>query len=170
MARVSRILLTGMAVSTFLLSGMGHPADVRAPDAVFVTDVAQAVPSGGGFGFTWGAGTLAMADGQKHRFSVQGIGARGNAAGIRDLEVYGDVYHLQKAEDFAGTYKRSPADAPAGVDRKAVVLKNEHGVVVAFIPKIETQTAPDLAVTPSESGVKVTLTVSTLGRPLFGHW
>ncbi len=157
MARVSRILLTVVAVSTFLLGGVGHTSPAPVPDAVFRAEVTQWFPSGEGFGVTGGEGTLAMVNGQTHRFSVEGIGVRGNRGGIRDLEAVGDVYHLQKAEDFAGTFKRSPADAPAGIDPKAVVMKNEHGVVIAFIPKTQTTTAPDLEVTPSDSGVKVTL-------------
>ncbi len=160
MARTSRLLLTVMAVSTLLLGVVAHAGEAPKPDATFTTQVEQVVPSGGGFGFTWGNGTLTMADGRKHRFALENLGVRGNIGGIAVLEALGDVYHLKKAEDFAGHYRRAPADAPAGVDPKAIVMKNQHGVVVAFKVKTETTTDPHLELEPSDTGVTVSMVPS----------
>jgi hypothetical protein len=98
---------------------------------------------------------LTMTDGSKHEFSLQGLGVRGNRGAIRNLKADGEVYQLKKADDFAGTYKSSPQDRPAGLDPKDAIAKNEHGVVVAFKSKTLTTTEPDLEVTPSSQGVTV---------------
>jgi hypothetical protein len=159
MARTSRLLLT-VVVSTLLWGVVAHAGEAPKPDATFTTQVEQVVPPGGGFGFTWGKGTLTMADGRKHQFSLENLGVTGNIGGIADLEAHGDVYNLKKAEDFAGNYRRAPADAPAGVAPKAIVMKNQHGVVVAFKVKTETTTDPHLELTPSDTGVTVTMVPS----------
>jgi hypothetical protein len=152
-----RILLAVVAVSLFLVGAVGYAGEGSKPDATFMVEAEQAVPSGGGFGFTWGKGTLTMADGSKHQFSLDGLGARGNVGGIRDLQAHGDVYNLKEAEDLAGTYKSAPQDRPAGADPKAAVVKNQNGVVVAFKAKTLTTTDPSLEVIPSDSGVTVKL-------------
>lgn len=157
MTCMARILLAVVMVSLVLVGIVGHAGEAPKPDATFMVEAEQAVPSGGGFGFTWGKGTLSMADGSKHPFSLQGLGARGNIGGIRDLQAHGEVYNLKKVEDFAGTYKSSPQDRPAGADPKAAVSKNQNGVVVAFKAKTITTTEPNLEVIPSDSGVTVKL-------------
>jgi hypothetical protein len=156
MTRMVRILLAVVTISLFLVGAVGHAGDAPKPDATFMVEAQQDVPSGG-MGFTSGKGTLTMADGSKHEFSLQGLGVRGNRAAIRNLKADGEVYHLQKAEDFAGTYKSSPQDRPAGVDSKDAIAKNEHSVVVAFKSKTLTTTDPNLEVTPSSQGVTIKL-------------
>lgn len=156
MTRMVGILLAVVTVSLFLVGVVGHAGEAPKPNATFVVEAHQEIPSGG-MGFTSGKGTLTMADGSKHEFSLQGIGVRGNTAAIRNLKADGEVYNLKKAEDFAGTYKSSPQDRPAGVDPKDAIAKNEHSVVIAFKSKTLTSTEPNLEVTPSSQGVTVKL-------------
>lgn len=156
MACRSRLLLTAVAISTLLLTAMGHTGEAPVPEATFRAWVERDVLSSGGSGFTWGTATLIMADGSQHLFSIDGLGVRGNRSGFEKLALHGNVYHLQSAEDFAGTYKPSPPDAPAGADDRTVVLRNEHGVVVACKPQIERMSEPHLELMPSETGVNVT--------------
>jgi hypothetical protein len=80
-----------------------------------------------------------------------------NEGGIADLEADGQVYHLKNAAHFAGSYQQSPGAAPAGTDPKALVMKNEKGVVVVLEVKVETGTNPYLALDTSDQDVKVTL-------------
>jgi hypothetical protein len=80
-----------------------------------------------------------------------------NEGGIADLEADGQVYHLKNAAYFAGSYQQSPGAAPAGTDPKALVMKNEKGVVVVLEVKVETGTNPYLALDTSDQDVKVTL-------------
>jgi hypothetical protein len=57
----------------------------------------------------------------------------------------------------AGSYQQSPGAAPAGTDPKALVEKNEKGVVIVLEVKVETGTNPYLALDISDHDVKVTL-------------
>jgi hypothetical protein len=92
---------------------------------------------------------LRMANGTTEVFTLQGLGIRGNAGGIADIKAQGQVFHLKKAADFAGTYRTSPRDAPSRTDPKALTMKNEKGVVVVLEVNTETKTYPDLTIDPS---------------------
>jgi hypothetical protein len=96
-----------------------------------------------------------MTNGVMQVFTLQGLGIRGNEGGIADMEADGQVFNLKKAADFAGTYQQSPGGAPAGADPKALVMKNEKGVVVVLGVKVETETNPYLALDTSDQYVKV---------------
>ena len=64
---------------------------------------------------------------------------------------------MKEPLEFAGTYKKSPDAAPAGTDAKALVMKNEKGVVVVLKVQVDTKTWPDLALDASDQDVKVKL-------------
>jgi hypothetical protein len=89
-------------------------------------------------------------------FAVSGLGIQGNEGSIVDLEARGEVYHLQKVEDFAGTYRRTIGELSPERDTNTVIIENQHGgVVVATVTVDRAKGAVRLA--PSESGVTVML-------------
>ena len=100
---------------------------------------------------------LRMTNGVTQVFTLQGLGIRGNVGGIADMEAYGQVFNLKNAADFEGTYKESPGVAPAGADPKALVMKNEKGVIVVLGVKVATETNPYLALDASNQDIKVRL-------------
>jgi len=72
------------------------------------------------------------------------------------VEARGEVYHLQRLEDFAGTYRRTIGAVDPQRPTNTLMLENDRGVliVVTVTAAIE-QT--DVRLLPSESGVTVTL-------------
>ena len=155
--RMYRMLLTLVVGSACLSGTLGYAGDAPKPDGTVSVKVESDVPSGGGFGFTWGKGLLRMTNGVTQVFTLEGVGVRGNRGGIADMEARGQVFNLKNPQDFAGTYKKSPGDAPAGTNPKALVVKNDKGVVVVLEVKVETETYPDLALDASDQDVKVKL-------------
>ena len=157
MRRVYRMLLTLVVASACLFGALGYAGEAPQPDGTVSVKVESWVPRGEGFGYTWGDGMLRMTNGITQVFTLQGLGIRGNEGGIADMEAYGQVFNLKNAGDFAGTYKQSTGTAPAGTDPKALVMKNEKGVVVVLGVKVEADTNPYLALDVSDQNVKVTL-------------
>jgi IMP cyclohydrolase len=71
------------------------------------------------------------------------------------MEARGQVFNLKHAADFEGIYRQSSGAAPARTDPKALVMKNEKGVVVVLEAKVETETNPYLTLDASDHDVKV---------------
>jgi hypothetical protein len=157
MMRVYRMLLTLVVGSICLFGVLVYAGDAPKSDGAVSVQVESWVPRGEGFGFTWGKGMLRMTNGITQVFTLEGLGVRGNVGGTVDMEAHGQVFNLKNAADFAGTYKKSPGDTPAGTDPKALVMKNEKGVVVVLEVKVETTTYPDLTLDASDQDVKVKL-------------
>lgn len=157
MMRMYHMLLVLVVGSACLFSALGYAREALKPDGTVSVQLESSVPSGEGFGFTWGKGILRMTNGVTQLFTLEGVGVRGNRGGIVDMEAQGQVFNLKEPLDFAGTYKKSPDAAPAGTDARALVMKNEKGVVVVLAVTIDTETWPDLALDTSDQHVKVKL-------------
>ena len=155
--RMYRMLLTLVVGSACLFGALGFAGEAPKPDGTVSVQIETWTPRGEGFGFTWGKGTLRMTNGVTQVFKLEGVGIRGNRGGVADLEADGQVFNLKNAADFAGTYKKSPGDAPAGTNPKALVMKNDKGVVVVLGLKVEAETWPDLALDASDQDIKVKL-------------
>jgi hypothetical protein len=93
-----------------------------------------------GIGVSWGDGKLRY-KGKTYSFSVKGLSVVD--LGVSKVSAKGKVFHLNKAEDFAGTYAAAQAGAAVGGGMSAVALKNENGVVMEL--------------TSTQTGVKFTL-------------
>src|SRR5262249_45760161 len=78
-----------------------------------------------GVGFTWGDGILHF-KGDDHRFSVNGVSVVD--VGIAHIEGAGDVYNLQRPEDFSGTYVAAGAGETLAGGADVAVLENQKGV------------------------------------------
>ena len=80
-----------------------------------------------GVGVSWGDGTLTY-QGKSHAFSVSGLSVVD--LGVSKVSAAGDVFNLKKLEDFSGNYAAAQAGAAAGGGAGAVVMRNQHGVVL----------------------------------------
>ncbi|HEX9408211.1 MAG TPA: EipA family protein [Methylomirabilota bacterium] len=93
-----------------------------------------------GVGVSWGDGKLNY-KGKTHTFSVKGLSVLD--LGVSKVSARGKVYHLNKVEDFSGTYAAAQAGAAVGGGMSVVALKNENGVVMEL--------------SSTQTGVKLTL-------------
>src|SRR6059036_2682836 len=64
-----------------------------------------------GVGVSWGDGNLNY-KGKTHTFSVKGLSVLD--LGVSKISARGKVYHLNKVEDFSGTYAAAQAGAAVG--------------------------------------------------------
>lgn len=93
-----------------------------------------------GVGVSWGDGKLQY-KGKTHTFSVKGLSVVD--LGVSKVSARGKVYHLNKVEDFTGTYVAAQAGAAVGGGMSVVALKNQNGVVMEL--------------SSTQTGVKLTL-------------
>jgi hypothetical protein len=93
-----------------------------------------------GVGVTWGDGKLNYA-GKTYPFTVKGLSVVD--LGVSKVSARGKVYHLQKVDDFSGTYAAAQAGAAVGGGMSVVALKNQNGVVMEL--------------SSTQTGVKLTL-------------
>jgi hypothetical protein len=100
-------------------------------------------------GYSWGSGVLTY-KGKKYPFSIDGVSV--GALGASKGSASGDVFHLNKLEDFNGTYTATTAGATAGGGGAASVARNEHGVEVRLVG-----TSRGLKLRLSVDGVKIAL-------------
>lgn len=114
------------------------------------------VAPGGGMGHTSGEGRLTMLDGTAHAFRVSGLNVQGRVGGSIDVEAKGEVYHLQRWEDFAGIYRRAIGAVEPERPTNTLMLENEQGVLIAVTVTAAIERT-DVRILPSESGVTVTL-------------
>ena len=80
-----------------------------------------------GVGISWGKGTLTY-KGKKHAFSVDGLSVPD--VGVSTIDATGNVYHLNKLEDFDGQYTAASAGAAVAGGAGAGTMKNANGVVI----------------------------------------
>jgi len=66
-------------------------------------------------------------DGDDHTFRMSGI-KFGALGGLGETRMSGEIYGLQKLEDFAGSYKESTAGMSVIVGSGGVWLENDKGV------------------------------------------
>jgi hypothetical protein len=153
---MSRVLLVLVVLSTVFLGVNGYAGRVQRLAGRITLKISSAVPSGGGFDFTWSKGTLTLIDGTKHVFSVSGLGIRGNEGSIFDLEAKGEVYNLTMVEDFAGTYRRTMGELSPERGMNTLIIKNERDVHIVVTVRFAKESG-DAHLMPSESGVTVKL-------------
>jgi len=82
-----------------------------------------------GIGYSWGSGVLNFT-GKEYPFTVDGLSVVD--IGVSQIDGSGDVYDLQNAADFPGTYVAAGAGAALAGGGFMAVLENEHGVIIHF--------------------------------------
>ena len=93
-----------------------------------------------GIGVSWGDGKLHY-QGKTHAFSLRGLSVVD--VGVAKVSARGEVFHLKRLEDFAGTFAAVQAGAAIGGGMSVVALRNQNGVV--------------LELTSTQTGIKFTL-------------
>jgi len=83
-----------------------------------------------GIGYVWGHGHL-LYKGTRHAFKLSGVSIVD--VGASKITASGVVYHLPNIQDFSGTYTSVSAGLTVGGGGSAVVLRNEHGVVIKLL-------------------------------------
>ena len=83
-----------------------------------------------GIGVSWGDGTLTLANGEQHGFSVKGLNA--DSVGLSKLNASGKVYNLNNLADFAGNYVAADAGATLGGGMSGMAMRNQNGVVMTL--------------------------------------
>ncbi|MHB9074881.1 MAG: hypothetical protein ACYC6G_15305 [Desulfobaccales bacterium] len=80
-----------------------------------------------GLGVSWGDGTLNF-KGKDYKFKVKGLNLIG--LGLTSINAKGEVYNLEKLDDFPGTYYGVEAGATVIKGSAGMLLKNSTGVVL----------------------------------------
>jgi hypothetical protein len=102
-----------------------------------------------GVGVSWGDGKLSYR-GKEYPFSVNGLSVVD--LGVSRVTAAGDVFNLDKIEDFSGNYVAAAGGATVGAGAGAIVMKNQHGVVMRL-----TGTGQGVQLTLASKGVDVEL-------------
>jgi hypothetical protein len=161
MTRIGQILLAVMVTATLVTgavvsAGVAQkpPAARKPAGAVTFSGTIAAPPEAAGV--TWGKGTLILSDGSQHAFEVTGLGVRGTREAVVTVHAVGEVLNLKQLSDFPGTYKVTDRQYTVGRRADDVSLANEHGVVMVLAVTAPA-TTPDVTLTPSPTGLTVTL-------------
>ena len=102
-----------------------------------------------GIGYSWGSGTLTY-QGKEYPVSVNGLSL--GKVGISGRSATGEVYHLNKIEDFNGHYNAGSAGLTIAGGASATAMKNQNGVSV-----VVTSTSRGADVTIAGGGVDMRL-------------
>ena len=102
-----------------------------------------------GVGYTWGDGILTYR-GHKYPFTVNGITVAD--VGFSRVTGHGRVYHLNKLQDFSGTYAAATGEATLGSGLGGQILQNGNGVQIRI-----DQTTKGARLQGSADGIKLTL-------------
>jgi hypothetical protein len=143
-------------VGPLVAGGWLQAGEMRQPVGRLALTLNATVAPGGGMARTTGEGRLTLLDGTVHTCSVSGLNLQGRGGSSIDLEARGEVYRMQRLEDFAGTYRRAIGAVDPERPTNTLMLENDRGVliVVTVTAAIE-QT--EVRLLPSESGVTVKL-------------
>lgn len=144
--KLVRRMFVFAAVASLVLAAPSARAEEEKPDAtVHLESKSVAV----GVGFSWGKGTLKY-EGKEYPLEVDGLTV--GEVGATTINAVGEVYNLDKLEDFNGTYTAIEGAAAAGGGAGALVMKNQNGV------KIEMKsTSQGVNLTAGVSGVKLAI-------------
>ena len=126
------------------LVAAGSPAKAAEPTATLqLTGGAVAA----GIGFSWGSGTLTFR-GKEYPVSVSGLSV--GDVGIVRATAKGNVYGLQKVQDFDGTYTAYAIGSTIGGGGSVATLRNQNDVVIHLVA-----TTQGLKLTLNASGVRM---------------
>lgn len=141
MKRIHRVL--AVAGLTLALAAPGF-AENRSADITL-----SGVSVAAGVGYTRGDGLLHF-NGKEYPFALNGLSVVD--VGISHFDGVGDVYNLQRVQDFPGTYVSAGAGATVAGGGEVAVLENQKGVRIYF-----RSTTQGLKLNLSADGVAVAL-------------
>ena len=139
MNTLSKIIKTGgYSVCTVLAAlalGAAEPASAQANFEECGTDLPLAgTISGQGrsvsyiVGYRWGKGVLTLNDGREFPFTVRGLKVM--ETGVRAMEIEGEVYNLERIEDFIGHYYGASMGLVPVKGKGEIVMNNSRCVVI----------------------------------------
>ena len=102
-----------------------------------------------GIGYSWGSGTLTY-QGKEYPVSVNGLSL--GKVGISGASASGEVYNLNKIEDFSGHYNAGSTGLTIAGGASATAMKNQNDVRV-----VVTSTTRGADVTVAGGGVDMQL-------------
>jgi hypothetical protein len=85
-----------------------------------------------GIGYSWGSGTLHY-QGKDYPFSISGLSLAN--VGASSIDATAKVYHLKKAEDFAGNFTGLGGGAAIGIGGGGAIMQNKAGVMMQVLTK-----------------------------------
>ena len=138
---------TLLSIAAVLLITGTPLAAAEEPDATITIDETQVMALLGG---TLGAGILLL-DGKSHRFETGGL-SLGASIGVHKIHITGNVYHLDRLEDFEGTYAEAEASATVVKGSGGLWLINKHGVTLHL-----TSSNEGLALSVAAEGLKISM-------------
>ena len=120
MTAAMAVMMAGLAIAPFAKAQTSEPAAT-------VTFSGGAVAAG--VGFTWGSGVLHF-HGKSYPFRVDGLSV--NDIGVDHIEGAGEVYNLDRAQDFSGNYVAAGAGATFAGGGLVAALENQNAVIIHF--------------------------------------
>jgi len=126
-----------------LFASTGMASDAKPSGTVSIQTKAVAL----GVGVQWGSGVLKF-QGKEYAFKVNGLSVVD--VGISQVSAVGDVFSLNKIEDFAGTFTAADAGIAVGGGVGAVAMKNQNGVVMKL-----TSTQKGVKLKLAAEGIKI---------------
>lgn len=129
MKKVTNSLLCFMAMAMVLVFTSSAMASDTTPSGT-VTIESKSVALG--VGVQWGDGVLTY-EGKEYHFKVNGLSLID--IGVTSISAAGEVYHLNKIEDFTGTFMSAEAGIALGGGAGAVGMKNQNGVIMRLTSK-----------------------------------
>ncbi len=117
--------LTGLIVllTAFLYAGTAVAKEEQPSGTVSISTTSVAI----GIGGQWGSGVL-LYKGKHYNFDITGLSLID--VGITTISAEGNVYRLNKVEDFAGTYRSAGAGIALAAGAGAATMENQNGVVI----------------------------------------
>ena len=112
-----------LAVSCLTMLSIAVAAEPSPSGSIKISSKSVAI----GVGVTWGDGTLSY-KGKNYTFSVDGISVVD--LGASDVTSVGEVFYLNKLEDFSGNYTAGEAGIAIGGGPSDTIMKNPSGVVI----------------------------------------
>jgi len=144
MKNIKSNFLCFVIMATFVLFTSSAMASDAKPSGTVTIDTKSIAL---GIGVQWGSGVLTF-QGKEYPFKVNGLSVVD--IGISGVSAVGDVYHLNKIEDFAGTFTAGDAGVAIGGGIGAVAMKNQNKVVMKL-----TSTQKGLKLKLAAEGMKV---------------
>jgi hypothetical protein len=114
---------TLVALGCFGVMTLAIAADPPVSGTVRISSKAVAI----GVGVTWGDGQLTF-QGKTVPFSVEGLSVVD--LGVTDITSSGEVFNLNKLEDFSGNFVAGEAGIAIASGPSDTVMKNQNGVVI----------------------------------------
>jgi hypothetical protein len=145
-----RRTLIGLAVLTFVAGPTWAAEDMVGKVSIETRSVAV------GVGVSQGNGVLEY-QGQQYPFTITGVSI--GEVGATKVVAKGEVYNLDRVEDFAGMFVAATAGATIGGGVGVAAMKNQNGVDMVW-----TATNQGLSFSLAPSGLNVKLTETSQQR------